>query len=218
MLHKSFGLKLNEVDSSGLIKGYGSIFDDEPDSYGDVIDKKAFTHTIARHKADGTMPLMLWGHNSSELPIGDWTVMEEDSKGLYLEGQVDLDDSMGSRVYSAMKRKSVRGLSIGYETIKYLDDVKRKGVRFLQQLDLWEVSPVNFPAKRTALITDVKTIRAGGLPTLSQFEDFLRESGFSKTEATAIAGKGLSHLLRSESGSETDQALAFLKAMQAPSV
>lgn len=213
MLHKSFGLDIKEVSDAGVIVGYGSIFDDIPDSYGDVVMKGAFKQTIANHKADGTMPLMLWGHNSSELPIGDWVAMEEDQKGLYLEGKIDLEDPMGARVYSALKRKSVRGLSIGYETIKSTEDVKRKGVRRLEQLELWEVSPVNFPAKRTALVTDVKNIRESSLPTLSEFEEFLRKSGFSKTEATAITSKGLSHLLRSESGRETDEAVAFLKAM-----
>lgn len=213
MLRKDFGLEIEDVGSSGLIRGYGSTFGGEPDSYGDIIVKGAFAETISEHKAKGTMPLMLWGHNSSELPIGDWTLMEEDSKGLYLEGQVDLDDPVGARVYSAMKRKSVRGLSIGYETIEAKEDPKRRNVTILSKLNLWEVSPVNFPANRNATITDVKTIRSSGLPTLPEFEQFLREAGFSKTEATAVASKGLAHLLRSESGSETDAALSFLKAM-----
>src|SRR3546814_16025820 len=34
--------------------------------------------------------------------------------------------------------------------------------------------------------------------------DFLREAGFSKTPASAIAGKGLSHLLRGEPGTPPD--------------
>ena len=43
--------------------------------------------------------------------------------------------------------------------------------------------------------------------------DFLREAGFSKSQATAIAGKGLKSLLRSESGSETST--DFLSALAA---
>jgi hypothetical protein len=56
-------------------------------------------------------------------------------------------------------------------------------------------------------------LEAGNLPSLPEFEEFLRESGFSKSQATAIAGKGLSHLLRGEPG--RDQAADFLSALKA---
>ena len=51
------------------------------------------------------------------------------------------------------------------------------------------------------------------MPSLSDFENFLREAGFSKSQATAIAGKGLKSLLRSESGSESNT--DFLSALAA---
>jgi hypothetical protein len=112
---------------------------------------------------------------------------------------------MGIRVHRALKRKAMKGLSIGYETLESENDPKRPGVRILKSVDLWEVSPVNFPAQRRAAVDTVKSYTsAGALPSLPQFEEFLREAGFSKTQATAIAGKGLAHLLRSESGNATD--------------
>lgn len=160
------------------------------------------------------MPLMLWGHQAGELPIGDWLDMGEDRKGLWAKGQLDLDDAVGARVHRALKRKSVRGLSIGYETKARVTDPKKPGVNFLKTLDLWEVSPVNFPAQRRALITSVKSIAGDGkLPTLSEFEDFLREAGFSKSQAAAVASKGLSQLLRSESGSAPDAVKALRAAV-----
>ncbi len=205
MLHKDFSLSVKDVSSEGVIEGYGSVFGGTPDSYGDIIDRGAFTNTIARHKSAGTMPLMLWGHQAGELPVGDWQDMGEDSKGLWLKGQIDLEDPVGARVHRALKRKSVTGLSIGYETVRSRNDAKREGIRFLEEIELWEVSPVNFPAQRRAQITDVKSIlEAGKLPSLPDFEDFLREAGFTKTQATAIAGKGLSYLLRGEPGREPD--------------
>lgn len=59
------------------------------------------------------------------------------------------------------------------------------------------------------------SMRMGGktLPMLPDFEDFLREAGFSKTQATAIAGKGLAQLLRGEPDSSTDLT-AFLRGIQ----
>lgn len=203
MLHKDFGLEIKDADEAGVIEGYGSTFGGEPDSYGDVIMPGAYAESLVRHKRAGTMPLMLWGHQSGELPIGNWTDMAEDGKGLWIKGQIDLDDPVGQRVHKAIKRKSVRGLSIGYETIEAKNDPKRPGVRLLEKLELWEVSPVNFPANRRATVTGVKSIlEAGNLPSLPEFENFLREAGFSKSQATAIAGKGLASLLRGEPGNE----------------
>lgn len=202
MLRKEFGLEIKSADEAGVIEGYGSTFGGEPDSYGDVVVKGAFAESIAAHQQAGTMPLMLWGHESYSPPIGNWTDMGEDRKGLWVKGQIDLDDPMGARVHRALKRNAMRGLSIGYETLESRDDPKRKGVRLLEKLALWEISPVNFPANRAAGVTGVKNIREGGLPSLPEFEHFLREAGFSKSEATAIAGKGLNHLLRGEPGSE----------------
>jgi HK97 family phage prohead protease len=199
---KEFAFEVKKVGEDGEIEGYASTFGGAPDSYGDVVMPGAFADTLVAHKRAGTMPLMLWNHKASELPIGNWTDMAEDGKGLWSLGQLDIEDPMGQRVHKAMKRKSVRGLSIGYETIESEKDDKRPGARLLQKLDLWEVSPTNFPANRRALITGVKaTLEHGQLPTLPEFEAFLREAGFSKSQATAIAGKGLAQLLRGEPGS-----------------
>lgn len=203
MLRKDFGLEIKAADDAGVIEGYGSTFGGEPDSYGDVVMPGAFAESLVKHKRGGTMPLMLWGHNAGDLPIGNWTDIAEDGKGLWLKGQIDLEDPMGQRVHKAMRRKSVRGLSIGYEVVESREDEKRCGVRLLEKLELWEVSAVNFPANRRATVTGVKaSLEAGTLPSLSEFEDFLREAGFSKTQATAIAGKGLAPLLRGEPGNE----------------
>lgn len=213
MLHKDFGLEIKAADEDGVIEGYGSTFGGEPDSYGDIMVRGAFAESLEKHKLAGTMPLMLWGHESYSPPIGNWTDMKEDRQGLWVKGQIDLDDPMGARVHRALKRKSMRGLSIGYETIEKRADPKRAGIQFLEKVDLWEVSAVNFPANRRAGVVSIKNIRADGLPTLPDFEGFLREAGFSKTEAAAIAGKGLSHLLRSESGSAPDAVKALRAAV-----
>jgi hypothetical protein len=46
-------------------------------------------------------------------------------------------------------------------------------------------------------------IAHGRLPSLPEFEDILREAGFSKSQAAVIANRGLKHLIdRSESGGE----------------
>jgi Escherichia/Staphylococcus phage prohead protease len=206
MLHKDFGLEVKAVNEEGIVEGYASVFGGAPDLYGDVISPGAFAENLAKHRREGTMPLFLWGHDSSQPPIGNWTEMAEDGKGLWVKGEIDLEDPLGLRVHRALKRKAMKGLSIGYETREAEADPKRPGVRFLKSIDLWEVSPVNFPAQTRAAVDNVKSYTAAdALPTLPEFEEFLREAGgFSKSLATAIAGKGLATLLRSESGKDLD--------------
>ena len=215
MLHKEFSLEIKDVSEGGVIEGYASVFGGTPDSYGDVVMPGAFAETLANHTRAGTMPLMLWGHQASELPIGDWLEMKEDRKGLWAKGQIDLEDAVGARVHRALKRKSVRGLSIGYETRERETDPKKPGINFLKAIDLWEVSPVNFPAQRRAQITNVKSILdAGEMPTVREFEGLLRDAGFSKAKAAAIAAAATPHL-RGEPDGAVDPTAQFWALMRA---
>lgn len=215
MQRKEFGLSIKEVSDEGTFEGYGSTFGGAPDSYGDIILPGAFADTLVKHKRDGTMPLLLWGHQSNELPIGNWLDMAEDRKGLWGKGQIDLEDPVSARVHKALKRKSVRGLSIGYETIERKTDPKRPGVNLLEKLDLWEVSVVNFPANRRSLVDTVKFNLGGGeMPSVREFEGLLREAGFSKAKATAIAAAA-APLLRGEPEGTADELAEFLRGLRA---
>lgn len=213
MIKSEFSLEVKEVSDAGLFEGYGSTFGGQPDSYGDVMVAGCFADTLVKHKRDGTMPLMLWGHQSNDLPIGNWTDMAEDGKGLWLKGQIDLDDPMGQRVHRALSKKAVRGLSIGYQTKASEPDEKRPGVRFLKAVDLWEVSVVNFPANRRSLVTSVKSWADGQTPSVREFEHFLRDAGgFSKSRAEALASACAPHL-RGEPEAAVDHEAAFWAAM-----
>lgn len=214
MLTKDFSMSVKDVGEDGVFEGYASTFGGAPDSYGDVIMPGAFTASLVRHKRSGSMPLMLWNHKAADLPIGNWLDMAEDGKGLWAKGQIDVEDAMGVRVHRAMKRKALRGLSIGYETLASETDPKKPGIEFLKEIELFEVSPVNFPANTRATITDVKSILAdGNLPTVRQFEEHLRDAGFSKSLAAAIAAKATPHL-RGEPEAKADDLAEFFRVMR----
>jgi len=210
LARRDFTFELKAVDGdaeTGTIEGYASTFGGAPDAYGDVIAPGAFAESLAAHRRAGTSPLMLWGHESFNPPIGNWTELAEDGKGLWVKGDIDLADPMGARVYRALKRKAMKGLSIGYESKDSETDPKRPGVRILKQVDLWEVSPVNFPAQPRASVDTVKShLAGGGLPSLREFEETLRELGFSNSQAKGVASKGLADLLRRESGANNPSA------------
>ncbi|EXT35569.1 caudovirus prohead protease family protein, partial [Acinetobacter sp. 25977_1] len=113
--------------------------------------------------------------------------------------------------HALLKAGAIDGLSIGYSTKKA--NQQTNGVRELVEVDLSEISIVTQPANERSLITSVKSkLDDGELPTLPEFEKFLRESGFSKNQATAIASKGLRSLL-SESEEETKEAKSISNAL-----
>lgn len=211
MNKSDFALEVKDVSDAGVFEGYASTFGGQPDSYGDIMVAGCFAETLVKHKREGTMPLMLFGHKANDLPIGQYTDMAEDGKGLWIKGEIDLEDSMGARVHRALKKKTLRGLSIGYETRASEPDEKRPGVRFLKTVDLWEVSVVNFPANRRSLVTSVKSWADGQMPSVREFERFLRDvGGFSKSRAEAMASACAPHLR-----GEPDEAGDFMTALWA---
>lgn len=214
MKHKQFAFKADAVNDDGTFTGYGSVFGNV-DSYREIVAPGAFTESLKAIKASGDPLPALWQHRSGE-PIGGFDKLEEDSYGLKVAGWLLKDEiPRAAEAYALMKRRVVKGLSIGYYVLEDSWNEKDR-IRTLTKLELVEISIVTFPANDQAQIDSVKSmeqiIKAGKLPTLAEFEDFLRESGFSKSQATAIAGKGLKDLLsRSESGGEKGDVLSALR-------
>ena len=204
--------EIKALEESGVFSGYASIFGNK-DSYGDVVMPGAFAKSLADHRRKGSRPKMFWQHDPHN-PIGSWTDIAEDGKGLWVEGRLNMGVQKAQEAYALLKAGDIDGMSIGYHTVSAEPDEKA-GVLRLKELKLVEVSIVSMGANERALVDAVKQIRGDNLPSLPEFENFLREAGFSKTEATAIAGKGLSHLHRSESGGEPNGAdfLAELAAL-----
>lgn len=207
-------IEIKAVNEDGLFSGYASVFE-EIDSYRDIVKRGAFEKTLAESESKGRAVPILWQHDAAK-PIGVYTELKEDEHGLYVEGQLNMDVQQAREALSLLRQKALSGISIGYNSVRYDTDVK-SGVRRLYELKLHEASLVTFPACDGARVTDVKTILADGqLPSLPEFEDFLCEAGFSRSQAKAIAGNGLTKLIRREVGSDEDdaiqRALAILKS------
>lgn len=204
--HKQFAFKADKVEDDGTFKGYGSVFGNV-DSYREIVAPGAFAKSLAEIKASGDPLPALWQHNPDQ-PIGGYDVLEEDERGLLLEGFLMVGDlPLAKQAHALMKRRVVKGLSIGYYVRADSYDEKTR-IRTLTELDLREVSIVTFPANVEAQVESVKSaltgmLAAGQLPSLKQFEDFLREAGFSKSQAAAVAVHGLSKLHRGEPDSKT---------------
>lgn len=188
-----FQLEVKATDGKGEFEGYASVFG-VVDSYSDVVAPGAFEASLAAHKANNTMPALLWQHDPRE-PIGKWLEMEEDEKGLRARGQLLIDDDpMARRAYAHLEAGSVSGLSIGYMLERFEVDVD-EGIWTLLEVDLWETSIVTFPANGDARIDTVKAFKSGGMPDCRVLESALRDVlGLSKTQAKAFLSKGYSGL------------------------
>ena len=213
---KAISFEIKAIADDGTFSGYCSVFDVE-DSYGDVVKKGAFADSIKAWMDKGKMPPILWQHNRSEV-IGVWTKLTEDDHGLYGEGRLLVKDVARAREAMAlMKAGAIDGLSIGYQVKKWSFN-EDDSVLELLVIDLKEVSIVTFPANEDSLIDSIKsTLEKGEMPTLPEFEKFLRDAGgFSKSQATAIAGHGLRPLIQGEpeakqSANDTSETLAILQ-------
>ncbi|MDX0262901.1 HK97 family phage prohead protease [Sinorhizobium meliloti] len=218
MKTKDFTLQVKELTEDGTFEGYGSIFGNV-DAYGEKVIPGAFSESLAKHRREGTSVLMLWQHDPDN-PIGVWDDLVEDAKGLRAKGTLILEVQKAREVHALMKRKAIGGLSIGYREVEAEPD---GNVRLLKKLELYEISPVAFPANRRARIEAVKSdrmqefarrLRDGEPAPIKEFEDILREAGVPKAMAVQIASVGYAKAIRRESeGDKANDPAAFLKAL-----
>lgn len=143
--------ELKEVNEDGTFVGVASVYGVE-DLGGDVVDKGAFKKTISENPV---VPI-LWQHKPDEV-IGEGSVKEWQGKVL-IEGKLDLEDTTAQKVHGKLKRKLIKGLSIGFSTIKSTwEEIEGRMVRHISELKLWEVSVVTFPMLPAAQVTRVKS-------------------------------------------------------------
>jgi HK97 family phage prohead protease len=204
---RDFRFEIKAIREDGTFDGYGSVFNVK-DLHSEIVAPGAFTESLQNHKSAGTMPAMLWQHRADE-PIGIYTAMGEDGKGLKLSGQLALKTARGSEAYEFLKIGAVSGLSIGFTTKQ--DTIDRKtGIRTLNKVDLWECSLVTFPANDIARVQSVKSIE-----TIREAEDVLRDSGFSRAEAVAFIGRIKS---LNQRDAETDKLKALFVALESRNI
>jgi HK97 family phage prohead protease len=200
--------------SGGTFSGYASVFGNV-DLGGDVVAKGAFVDYLDQLKSSGRKVPILWQHRSGE-PIGVYDELKEDDHGLFVEGRLLVDDVQRAReAYALLKAKAITGMSIGYKTRDSAYD-QVTGIRTLKKLDLPEASLVTFPMNEAATVTTVKSaavqtlLKSGRLPTLAEFEEVLREVGFSHSQAKTVAGHGLRKLLSESRDAASDELLGLL--------
>ena len=184
----------------GSFEGYGAVFGNV-DRGGDMIEPGAFAKSLAMMEMQGIgLPPMYYNHDRFNGTIGIWESMSEDRNGLSVKGRlIGLDTEFGKVNYARVREGACKGMSIGY---RVPPNGSRKGsgrmgepARVLKQIDLREVSIVDDPMNPAAKMNFVKASWADWAPaeeikTIREFEDFLRDAGFSRAAAKSIAVGG----------------------------
>lgn len=161
-------LEIKEITDQGVFEGilspYGNV-----DGGDDMVEPGSFTKTL---KEQGNTRPLLWQHKT-DTPIGQLTLIDQPD-GLHCQGQLLMEDPDAQKAYRFLKARIVKGLSIGFETIK---DSVEKGVRHLKEIKLYEGSIVTFPMNEMALVTSVKhRVKQDGAPAADEGpEDFNEE-------------------------------------------
>jgi HK97 family phage prohead protease len=176
----SIGLKFYE-GKQGVFSGYASVFGGV-DSYGDTIYPGAYAKTIVERDR----PVQL-RFNHEQGVIGKWIRIEEDEKGLYVEGELTPGHSKAMDVYASLMHGAISGLSIGYVPKNFVPN--EKGGLDLYEIDLFEISVVESPADLAANIGRIKS-DIDSANSLKEIETLLRDAlGLSKSDATALVSR-----------------------------
>jgi HK97 family phage prohead protease len=200
---KFVDLALERVESDGTFSGYASLFG-AVDLGKDVVERGAFAKALRERGAGGIR--MLFQHDPAT-PIGVWTEIREDHRGLFVRGRLATDVARAREVHALMRAGALDGLSIGFRTVKARRDAS-SGIRRIIEADLWEISVVTFPMLPGARIETVKGRRAKRLPSVREFESWLtRDAGLSRSDARAVIAKGFASLVRRRDAAAGSQSL-----------
>ena len=158
MLYKTFESKINEA---GNVAGFFSTYDKVPDSYGDIIERGAFTKTIEKRKATGH-PFPLCLNHDFDKVIGRVDNIEDQEKGPFYEASF-YKSALAQDVREWTKDDGpIYQNSFAYDVIKRRDpteEEKALGIKnVLQEVELYEISIVTVPANQNAVITSVKNV------------------------------------------------------------
>lgn len=146
----------------GQFEGYASVFGNV-DSYGDIVQRGAFTKTLEEWAAKGDPIPLLWGHDFADpfSSIGVIDHAEEDEKGLKVRGTFDLDNPKAVQVYRLSKGRRVTGMSFAYDV---RNAEQKDDGNHLLDLHIYEASIVPIGANPLAGVEAVK----GGAATLAE--------------------------------------------------
>ncbi|MDR2652875.1 MAG: HK97 family phage prohead protease [Prevotellaceae bacterium] len=118
--YKSVKVDTPNIDETSMtVSGYLASFENI-DNMGDRLHKGCFTKSLQEHGVESTSPrkiLFCWQHRT-DVPIGQFTKLEEDDKGLYFEAKLDDIPIVRETIIPQYKSGTLNQHSIGYCYVK----------------------------------------------------------------------------------------------------
>jgi len=175
MNYKRLDLKsyIEDVDEKGIVKIRVSAFGNI-DSYGDIMDQKAFNKTLSDFKSSGKTRIKhLKNHNWNQA-IGVPLEMTSTEKGLDIVSKINLEKQLGAETFSDYKFYADNGQtlehSIGYSVVKEEKSEEQKA-NILKEVNLMEYSSLDFlGANPETPLLDLKSIGMNAEELLKRIE------------------------------------------------
>lgn len=161
MKTKSMTVELKAIDlESGQFEGYAAVFGNK-DSYGDIIIPGAFAESLTADFGEGGKGVpTYWGHDYKDpfKNIGSTIWAKEDSRGLRVRVQLDLDTQNAKQTLKLLKEGRVNQMSFGYSVLEgaFVESEEHGYYYELRKLKLHEVSVVPIGANQETEILAAK--------------------------------------------------------------
>jgi HK97 family phage prohead protease len=186
-----FAFEVKSIDAEqGIIEGYASTFGNMDQGF-DIVDRGAFAKTLRENR--GRVPIL--ADHDPRRQIGWNLVAQEDDRGLYVKGQLDVKENQLARERFSLVKQALEldvkyGFSIGYSTIKAEPDPTNVSIRRLKELKLWEYSLVTFPMNTEAAVTAAKHWASGPSieENLERFVAAMKGSGYDESQILSALG------------------------------
>lgn len=133
--------------SGYAVEGYACLFG-VVDLGRDMVLPGAFAQSLKRRGASGVR--LLYQHDPAE-PLGVWTEIAEDARGLLVRGRLSPHVARARECAALIAEGALDGLSIGFKAVEAHTDPRTR-VRRISRIDLWEVSIVTFPMQPSARV------------------------------------------------------------------
>lgn len=146
-------------------------------------------------KSGRPLPMFV-NHESSAMPVGEWSAFEFDDEGMNAIGRIFMNTTSGSDLYQIMTEspQMFGGVSVGayadeYSMVKENGEPCEDDDGFFQikKGGLQEVSVVMYPNNPMAEVKSLEFFRPDGSADLKVLEKALRDAGLSRKDAVTSA-------------------------------
>ena len=172
----------------GFVSGYIATWD--LDEGMDRFVAGCFEKSLSEHRERGDRQIRLKDHHFKTIGGFPIDTVREDKRGLYGEGEVNLEIQEGREAFALAKQGVLTDLSIGFTPVSFSFEEEGR-IRVIDEALVWEGSIVDEPMNRGANITSVKH-RFRDLPVADAETEWTEYTGkdrraFLDGDQTAIA-------------------------------